>query len=381
MREAPCIVCGRLFTTRVARKKLCDDPDCHRARRRAREAGSDQPGLPPPTLPCEVCGKPVQQGHGRRPTCASPGCRRVRQRERWRAYYHALPPEKKQAAQARQAQARRERPEVYRAQDARRWQRLKANPERLARARARAREHYARHAEEIQARRRERLASMSLEELALRLARMREYVRKHRDAERADPSRYARRRQYQQEYRRRQREEQMAVEALQVATVLGGRMDAPARPKPCTVCGQPVVARHPTAVTCGREECLRQYRRRIAVRHREKSSRAEVVPCPRCGTPFRADGRRRYCSAQCREAQQADSALMGRPPREVKPPREPLMPRDCVICHRTYQPGRNTQKTCAGSQCKAEHKRRLEARRQEKIRANPQETKDEQEDR
>ena len=123
-REAACLVCGKTFPATGARSWLCSD-ECRVMRRRARVNGSDQPGLPAPTRPCEVCGRAFPAHRGAK-TC-SPECRRERQRGRWRAAYHALPEERKQAMVERNKARRQADPEWARAVDARKRARVAAS--------------------------------------------------------------------------------------------------------------------------------------------------------------------------------------------------------------------------------------------------------------
>jgi len=403
MPEVDCLVCGRRFLAR-GRGRICPDPDCRRARRRSYDAGVSAAvaGLPPPERVCEICGRayPAQRS---RKTCGDPACQRERKQRRWRANYHALPPEKKAAMIERAKQRRVQDPDAAHAQDARKWQRVKNDPQRLEQNRARAKEHYARHAARIQARRRARLERMTPEELGELVERLRGYTRAWQARQRSDPLRGPQRRAYEREYRRRRQAAEMAGDAATLAALLAGRRNA-GTIKPCAVCGRPVVGRHPTAKTCS-QECQRQ---RWLDRHRPLTEKT----CAGCGRTFTPRTAAKTCSEECRRARRLGLPLDQLPPlqrlaeeavcdvcgktfhpwragqkgcspdcrrvgrlwrKRASRRQGPYPPRPCAVCARPFSPDRHNGKVCPNGECRAEYKRRLERDRQRSKRHDQQE--------
>jgi predicted nucleic acid-binding Zn ribbon protein len=207
--ELTCCVCSATF--QGDNKATVCSSECREARRRERERGSPDPVM----RTCEICGNEFRIKRGVFKTC-SPECLKERKRRRWNAKWQAYTPERKARAMAH-AKARRQRnPEQAHAADARKNARIHADPERLARVQEIARDSYARHAERIQAERRERIANLSDQELADWMRRNREYGRAHLERVRADPEWNQERKDYQAEYRRRAAARRMAVDAARI---------------------------------------------------------------------------------------------------------------------------------------------------------------------
>jgi hypothetical protein len=60
--------------------------------------------------------------------------------------------------------------------------------------------------------------------------------------------------------------------------------------------------------------------------------------CPVCGRPFRPVGRRRFCSAACRQAAWRRRHAAARPPLQAAPPRPPraAVVYECPVCENRY---------------------------------------------
>lgn len=162
--------------------------------------------------PCVVCGELVPVG-SRRNTC-SDECHREKLRERSLAHYRkrvSADPEynKRRAALIRYRKlVDPEYRDRIRETARRTRERLNADPERAEKRRAAMRAWYAKNAERVQAKRRERLAKMSPEELARWMDRQRAYqrayARRWREDLKRNPERHQKYLDYQREYRRQQ---------------------------------------------------------------------------------------------------------------------------------------------------------------------------------
>ena len=215
--------------------------------------------------PCVVCGTPCRALRGKE--ICSDACARERQRRRDLEHYYRSEKRRRQLLENAKRR-RRKKPEQARAQDRRKWARIKADPERLAKARERNRNTYARHAERIQAERRARLDAMSPDELREWCERARRYVRewrrRWREKLRANPEAHRRWREVYNEYKRRWRAER----------------SGPPPARRCVVCGA-VFTSHKLRVLCGSSECKAAYHRDCAARSRARKASAEFLEIER----------------------------------------------------------------------------------------------------
>lgn len=338
--------------------------------------------------PCVICGTPHWADRGK--TYCSEECRL----EKHRRAYHALPPEKKQTMfrrhNANAKRRRREKPEQSQATDRRKWERTKADPAKHAAARQKAKEYYAKHADVIQARRKARFLSLTDVEFLDLLKRQRAYSRKWRSQERADPQRGARRKAYEDEYRRRQREAKAVTDMARLTLLLTARTRDAVKAKPCIICGKPVVGKVRGAKTCSPEcvakrhsqlvhpprprpckGCGQEFADPTSAKYcadcRKKTPLPESVACEWCGEQFPpvVHGQRGCCRAHSREIYKRDKreAARGRA----------LPQRPCIVCSTPFPPERHNAKTCS-VECRAEYHRRTErARSQQKRRSRDQE--------
>lgn len=241
--------------------------------------------------PCVVCGAALPRSSMR--TACTGACETERARRAAHASYVRNADRVKARSLARQKRERAAGNPVFRAQDKRKWERLKADPKRLAAAREKARRFYAEHAARIQAARKDRLADLTPEQLAERRARNREYQRRHAERRRAvlraNPDLHAKYLEYLRRYR----------QGLE-----GKRPKAePKSHGPCCVCGEEIVSRKAKRVVCGRPACRAEYHRRL-IRATRGKGRVERV-CPHCSAAYAVHGgfRKKSCGAEsCRRA-------------------------------------------------------------------------------
>jgi predicted nucleic acid-binding Zn ribbon protein len=288
-----CIACGTDFLGDP--KAMTCSLACRQARRRGRAAGVD--ALPPPTVACEICGKVFRRE--RNTLVCSAECRRTRKQRRWRENYYA----RVAVDLARRNNARRrERAAVDseyaakmvewdRKKHARHRRKMAADPAYAERHRARHREHYRTHADEIQAKRKARVEAMTD---ADRIA-FREWTRrKNRDLFQTG----------------------MGVLLAAAHERLSGRSSHPARP--CEICGGPILGRHPTAFTCS-DEC--QWQRTLAKRYPERPR-----PCLVCGATITARTSALTCSDACRMTRKSDQRKRLKDAKGNETARDPATP-------------------------------------------------------
>lgn len=288
-----CAACGGSFDSPLARVATC--PDCARAcvicgaghKTRglcgAHHVQWSRAGKPPQRefiaavkagLPmgrarraCEICAT-VFSPYGPQQTC-SEDCARERRRRKDLAHYHRSPTRKARCI-AWQKRKRESDPAWAQGVDARKWQRVKADPGKTSKARAKAKAHYARHAATIQARRKQQLAKLSPEELAERRRRSIGYTERWRAA---NPEKFLT---AQAEARQRRRARDAMRNLLAVQAALIDRQTGESKIKPCLICGRPVVGRKAQAKLCGAEDCGVTYRRLIQARSRARRKYGEL---------------------------------------------------------------------------------------------------------
>jgi hypothetical protein len=290
-RTCTCVVCGASFPGR-GRANICS-PECRRARRRGYDAGCL--AMPPPTRACAICGAEFAARTSKK-TC-SDDCERTRKRARWRGHWHGLTAEQKAAHYAALRAKRRAKPEWAHAVDARKYARIKADPERLAATRAVARESYRAHAAEIRTQRRLKREAKTPEESAALKERMGDYQRQWRAKLFADPdlARLDRFRQRERQSRRRRKANEVGLQAAAALAQIAGRQ--PRQAKKCAVCGKPVIGRQPTALCCS-ASCDKA---KLAGYHAQRA-RPKRVACVICGVEFIRRTSRITCSRDCDRA-------------------------------------------------------------------------------
>lgn len=270
-----CIVCGATFETK-SRRILCGSTECRKARRRATDAGSDKPFLPAPQATCYVCGKPFTVNRSQR--LCSPECVRQSRRTGDARRWAEKTPEQRRAVYERHEAYRAARPEwaaeMRRRKNESRRAALAGDIELRDRIRREAREWYAANRERILRDRRCRqaatIALMSAEELEFLRWRQRRYSQRHKEKLAADPKRLEAFHRRQRLARRESNRRRIEASLHDAARLLAERAEHPQPAKPCVICTKPIVGRHITAVTCGAKECLRQYRRDVVRKHRER---------------------------------------------------------------------------------------------------------------
>jgi hypothetical protein len=174
---------------------------------------------------CVICGEVVRQGSLTRETC-SEACAKARRKQIQNASYHrrvARNPDLNKRRAAR-VKARAKADPVFAARLAeqtkaaqeRRKARIKTDPACRETVLARQRNYYAKHAAEIQARRRARLDAMTLEQREPWLERMRRYGRAYRQRWRqelkANPARHREYLDWMREYRRQRHKQKQTTE-------------------------------------------------------------------------------------------------------------------------------------------------------------------------
>lgn len=233
--------------------------------------------------PCVVCGVSLPRSSMR--TACEGACEAERQRRAAHASYRRNAEAVKRRSLERQKRERAAGNPVYKAQDKRKWARVKADPERLRRNREQARAFYAENAERIQAERKARLTALTTEQLAERRAAWREYQRRYAAKRRAvlhaDPELHARYLEYLRRYRKGLEEKKPRPE--------------PKSHGPCRVCGTDIVSAKAKRVICDRPECRREYHRRV-IRATRGKGRVDRV-CPHCEAVYAVHGefRKRTC--------------------------------------------------------------------------------------
>lgn len=246
-----CVACKREYDGHF-NSNVCS-AECRQARRRGRDNGVD--ALPPPQRTCVICGKSFHHDRGNRVTC-SKECLQEKRRARWRQYW-VDHPEKMREQMAKRKERVATDKEFAKKINKRKYEKIKADPERLARTRASNRETYGRHAERIQRERRERLRALPDAELIEYLERMRRYGREFRRRRRADPETLAEDQAYQREFRRRRNAERLATEAAILQREIGSRAGGESTALPprrgCLVCGRSLAGRHTSALVCSPE--------------------------------------------------------------------------------------------------------------------------------
>ncbi len=233
------------------------------------------------TRQCEVCGHDFHP-RGEQKFC-SHECRKQYKRPLWRADYHALPDDRKRAIVERRKASRHDNPELARGENKRKWERIVSDPQRLETQRQKAREHYARHAREIQARRRERFSSLAPDQqrelkkrmAAYSLAYSRTHGHKYRGA--------------QNQYRQQKRLEKIELEML--AMISGDVQTAPARK--CNQCKTAVV--RGKAIYCN---ACRTVRQRLAQARCRNTPQTRI--CIICCATFPTKTNSNTCSEPCR---------------------------------------------------------------------------------
>lgn len=290
--------------------------------------------------PCVVCGSPFRADRSR--TACSDECDKNRKRARWRQNYHNLPEYRKKAAVERSRAKRQADPEYAKDIDRRKWERTKADPERYAHVREKAKEHYARHAQRIQEKRRRRMEAMTTEELARLRDRMREYQRKWKRTRRDDE-------QTRDAEQSRRRARQARLNWQRLGTLEAELAARTGQSRPCIVCGKPIVGRKAGAKTCSRKCALR--------RHNQLLYPPRPRPCVVCGKMFDSRTSAKACSKDCRRAHR-----LGTTPDQLPPP----LPESttCDVCGKPFRPTRHRQKGCSPECMKAGRlRRRLEKTR------------------
>lgn len=182
---------------------------------------------------------------------------------------------------------------VVKAADKRKWERTKADPEKMTKAREVIKKHYHANRDEILAKRRARKAAMSPEQLTQWRAKMRGYqrkfARKRRAALHADPELHAKYLEYMRKYGRCKRPP---------------KLETPIVSGVCCVCQCQIMATdRKKRVKCNKEACRREYYRRLT----ETLYGVETVQrvCPSCNTIYIVQGnfRKSYCGKEeCRKA-------------------------------------------------------------------------------
>lgn len=166
--------------------------------------------------PCAACGTHIPMAVGARSTCSAE-CRVLLRRDQWRLHARQKAIDDPEGARRRHDVRKRRAEtdetmaahlqELERARSERRQKRMATDPAYAERSRAGARLRYTANAEDIQARRKKRLAEMSVEQLESWLEKMRGYGRdfaaRHRADRARDPARQQAYIDAQAEYRRR----------------------------------------------------------------------------------------------------------------------------------------------------------------------------------
>ena len=300
-RVVACKVCGKDFVAHASREWICSS-ECRRARRRAREANSELPGLPSPTPKCRICGESMSLSErgGYKRLCSG-ACRKEARRQGDAQKWASATPEQKQKVLDRNKRRRQENPEWAQEVDRKKWARLKdeaeKDPETKEKLRESARRTYERNRDAILERRRAKLASLSEQELAERIERSRIACLRHRQRVKDDPEVANRYREAQAEQRRRSREGKLSLEFAQLQEDARSRLagEKSNQARACVVCQKQFVGKHSTAKVCSAE--CRQ------ARHNQLFARPpKETQCRHCGTTFVRRTAATTCSPECRRA-------------------------------------------------------------------------------
>lgn len=319
--QVTCDMCGTAFETRAPRKRTC--PACsaacvicgakHKALGLCSAHHMQWLQASKPDLPafvhavragepigrvrrvCIVCGEEFSP-YGPEKTCSDQCAtqhRRRLQRESKRREWERNRDKLVARQRARYHSAAGQ--EAAKRQHKARHQKTMADPERHAKVRQQSRETYRRNREEILARRKERirakLQEMTAEELAAYAERQREYTRRWRRRLKQDVNRHEANRRSQRRWRAARQRMRVADDLLAVLAAAAN----PPPPRPCEICGQPILGRRPGAHTCG-PVCDKVRRSQLrAAKRPEKTYICEV-----CGKPFVRQTSTVTCSPECR---------------------------------------------------------------------------------
>jgi hypothetical protein len=274
------------------------------------------------SLPCPICATPVPVASGL-PRCCSPECRSERRRRRADAHYRANKATVIARSLARQKRRRAEGDPVYREQDRRKYARIKADPEKLAAARAQAREWYARHAERVQAERAKKKPP-KVERACVHCGKL--YLTRRANSHHCSLA-----------CAKAPRPPRQRACAICQGQFLSSRYRLTCSPK-CRLLRRQMMASARAGRGFGSQ--LEDIAAALAQRQQEAVDRRS--PCRHCGALFLAGKRRiKFCSAECRAAHGAESTAE----------------RACVICAGAFRGDRRGAKCCSPD-CRSEHKRR-----------------------
>lgn len=293
--QRTCVVCHARFVAvgrQLIKKITCSD-ECAKIRARQMRRIFNGYGDGRNCAECGVLYCPLGQTNK---TFCSDQCRdeNVRRRQREFKRRELADPQRREASYVRRRLRRKENPELAKAADKRKWERIKANPDRYAEVRNQSNAHYRANAAEIQAKRRERLKNLPEEKLAELVLRNREYQREYAKHRRNSPRTRDRDAAVYREWRRRQREHLFQVEAAVLLKEATARMAgaSPSNPaKRCEICGGPILGKRPNAKTCS-PDCQRKRKLSILYPPRPR-------PCVVCGVIFDRPTCAIICSDEC----------------------------------------------------------------------------------